>query len=227
MLTKEQTSAIDAMTAQFRAKQKRAQNGADGAPTPTPAKSAPKKSAPPNSTLGASDAEQLEEAVAQAVRAAAEAVEAAADPGSEPVLELTPDQTTDLDQEPAPEPVPVLAPESTPEPELSVPPSAYHERSEAEAREDESWARANLRWSGANAFADMANVLRVMGRHPAFYGRFLFDKSTGEIHDRGAVMLGWQVDELCAEIQERFIPEVSQEIVFKALVIAANRNSAD
>ena len=74
---------------------------------------------------------------------------------------------------------------------------------------------------------DIANVLRVLERHPDFAGRFRFSKGMGKICDRGKVLLGWQLDELTATIQERFLPAVPEAIIAKAVAIVAHRSADD
>ena len=97
-------------------------------------------------------------------------------------------------------------------------------RSRREAQNDENWSLDHLRWSGDRAYGDLANVLRIFDHHPDFAGRFRFNKSMGKVMNKGTVMLGWQLDETVAIIQERFIPEVAPETVIKSLMICANRN---
>ncbi|NNL88835.1 MAG: hypothetical protein HKP25_07165 [Marinicaulis sp.] len=115
----------------------------------------------------------------------------------------------------------IYEPESEP---LQPEPLTTH-CSRQDAQYDENWSLDNLRWSGERAYGDLANVLRIFGRHPEFAGRFRFNKSMGKVMNKGTVMLGWQLDETVAIVQERFIPEVSPETVIRALMICANRNS--
>ena len=104
-----------------------------------------------------------------------------------------------------------------------VPAALKSARSQKEIKSDEAWALQNLRCSGDRAYADIANILRILTRHPDFVGRFQFDKPMGKVINRGTIMMGWQIDELSAVIQERFIPEIPPETVQKALMICANR----
>ena len=89
---------------------------------------------------------------------------------------------------------------------------------------DEEWARENLRWRDGEPIADLANVLRILERHDDFAGRYSFMKGMDKVCDYRRVMLGWQIDELAAIVQERFLPGVPENIVTRALLVAANRN---
>jgi hypothetical protein len=95
----------------------------------------------------------------------------------------------------------------------------------AETATDEDWVKANLRFGDGLAYNDLANCLRVIERHPDFKGRFKFNEMLSKVVDRGAVMVEWRIHEVAAELQERFMPEVSPETVGRALVIAANRGA--
>lgn len=88
---------------------------------------------------------------------------------------------------------------------------------------DADWAKANLRFDGGRPFQDIANCLRVLEKHPDFKGRFRYNDMLSKVVDRGAVMVEWRINEIAAELQERFMPEISPETVGRALVIAANR----
>jgi hypothetical protein len=93
----------------------------------------------------------------------------------------------------------------------------------AESAGDGAWGKENLRFDGGRPFNDLANCLRVLERHPDFKGRFKFNEMLSKVVDRGSVMVEWRVNEVAAELQERFMPEVAPETVGRALVIAANR----
>ncbi len=88
------------------------------------------------------------------------------------------------------------------------------------------WARENLRFDGGLVLIDLANCLRVLERHPDFAGRFRFNEMLNKVVDRGAVMVEWRINEITADLQERFLPGVAPENVSRALFIAANRASA-
>jgi hypothetical protein len=90
---------------------------------------------------------------------------------------------------------------------------------------DAGWAKANLRFEAGRAYNDLANCLRVLERHPDFKGRFKFNEMLSKVLDRGAVMVEWRINEIAAELQERFLPEISPETVGRALVIAGNRSA--
>jgi len=92
---------------------------------------------------------------------------------------------------------------------------------------DPSFVEEHLRRDGNGVILDMANVLRVLERHPDFAGRFRFNAGMGKICDCGKVLLGWQIDELTAVIQERFLPAVPEATVAKAVAVVAHRASAD
>ena len=89
--------------------------------------------------------------------------------------------------------------------------------------DDAAWIAANLRCENGKPYRDIANVVRILMRHPDFAGRFWFNKAMVKVVDRGAIMLDWQVNALAADVQERFLPEISEDVVAKAVVIAANR----
>ena len=124
----------------------------------------------------------------------------------------------------ATEPAEVLLEE--PQQPLPPPPKALRaDRSNNDIENDIAWAAGNLRNNGDQPYADLANVLRIFNRHPDFQGRFGYDRSMAKVHDKGTIMLAWQVDELCAIIQERFIPAIPPEMVSRALLIFANRHA--
>ncbi|MDZ7627084.1 MAG: hypothetical protein U5J99_01600 [Parvularculaceae bacterium] len=91
---------------------------------------------------------------------------------------------------------------------------------------DDEWSKANLRFDGAKPLKDLANCLRVFENHPEYKGRFRFNEMLNKVVDRGAVMVEWRINEITADLQERFMPDVAPENVSKALFIAANRASA-
>ncbi len=93
----------------------------------------------------------------------------------------------------------------------------------SEASGDAEWARANLRFDEGRPYNDLANCLRVLERHPDFKGRFKYNEMLSKVVDRGAVMVEWRISEIAAELQERFLPEITPETVGRSLVIAANR----
>jgi hypothetical protein len=72
---------------------------------------------------------------------------------------------------------------------------------------------------------DLANAVRVLERHPDYARRFSYNAEMGKTFDRGKVMLAWQVDAICAEIQERFLPALSESTFQRAMMIAANRSA--
>ncbi|MEZ5917446.1 MAG: hypothetical protein R3C40_07775 [Parvularculaceae bacterium] len=88
---------------------------------------------------------------------------------------------------------------------------------------DEAWARKNLRWRDGRPLTDYANCLRVLEQHEDFQGRFKYNEVINRVLDKGTVMLDWRMTELTAAIQERFIPEISIDVVSRSLVTAANR----
>jgi len=90
--------------------------------------------------------------------------------------------------------------------------------------QDLAWAKENLRWADEKPIPDMANVLRVLDRHPDFKGRYIYNETLNKVLDKGTLMLDWRVSECCAVIQERFVPEIPESAVNNALVICANRN---
>ncbi len=95
----------------------------------------------------------------------------------------------------------------------------------ADRQSDAEWGKANLRFGAGLPYNDLANCLRVIERHPDFKGRFKFNEMLSKVVDRGAVMVEWRINEIAAELQERFMPEVPPETVGRALVITANRGS--
>lgn len=89
---------------------------------------------------------------------------------------------------------------------------------------DEEWASANLRQCEEGyLILDLANVLRIVERHPEFVGRYLYDVNMHKVIDNGVIMVQWQVDALAGEIQERFMPGVNEALVQKAVDVAANK----
>ena len=90
--------------------------------------------------------------------------------------------------------------------------------------QDLAWAKENLRWSNEKPLSDLANVMRVLDRHPEFKGRYIFNETLNKVLDKGTLMLEWRIHECCAVIQERFIPEIAENTVNNALVICANHN---
>ena len=107
--------------------------------------------------------------------------------------------------------------------DFSPPKRRREDREAIQEDRDASWASAHLRRRDGVVLLDLANVLRVFERHPNFRGRFMYDQPMGKVLDRGSVLMAWQIDALAAEIQERFLPEMCEQTVFKALIIAANR----
>lgn len=109
----------------------------------------------------------------------------------------------------------------------NAPASASDEKKKAtrprELTEDQAWARSNLRFREGKPCLDIANALRVFERHEAFSGRFKFNETLNKVMDKGAVMLDWRVSEVVAIMQERFMPEISGDVVEKALIVHANR----
>lgn len=91
--------------------------------------------------------------------------------------------------------------------------------------DDDAWAKENLRARAEEPIPDLANVMRIFERHPDFIGRFWFNKGMGKVVDRGSVLLNWQLDEIGAVIQERFLPNVDIDVVRRGLYIAANKNA--
>lgn len=91
---------------------------------------------------------------------------------------------------------------------------------------DDDWSAENLRLRDGRPLNDLANCLRVLERHPDYKGRFRYNDMLAKVVDRGAVMVEWRINEITADIQERFLPDVAPENVAKALVIAANRGGA-
>lgn len=91
---------------------------------------------------------------------------------------------------------------------------------------DEEWALANLRWRANAPIVDLANVVRILERHPDFQKRFKYNDVLTKVMDRGAVMLEWRINDITAIIQERFIPEAPVDMVSRALLVVSNRGSA-
>ncbi len=92
-----------------------------------------------------------------------------------------------------------------------------------ELSEDEVWARKNLRWRDGRPITDMANALRIFERHDDFKGRYRFNEMVNRVLDRGVVMIDWRIAEVCVVLQERFVPAIPEDVVLKALTIAANK----
>ncbi|MFN0023402.1 MAG: hypothetical protein ACKVS5_05825 [Parvularculaceae bacterium] len=97
---------------------------------------------------------------------------------------------------------------------------------ESAAPADLDWATENLRRTDGGVILDLANCLRIFERHPDYRGRFRYNDMLNKVVDRGAVMVEWRINEITADIQERFLPGLAVENVSKALFIAANRSSA-
>ncbi len=95
---------------------------------------------------------------------------------------------------------------------------------EAAVDSDAQWVEANLRRDAeGRIYADLANCLRIIERHPDFKGRFRFNEVLVKVLDKGTVMIEWRLGEFVSQMQERFIPEIPYEIASRALVVAANR----
>lgn len=92
---------------------------------------------------------------------------------------------------------------------------------------DPSFVEEHLRKDANGVVLDIANVLRILERHPDFAGRFRFNEGMGKICDRGKVLLGWKIDEMAAIIQERFLPGISEALVAKAITVVAHRAAED
>lgn len=98
---------------------------------------------------------------------------------------------------------------------------------EAPGANDAQWVDANLRRDENGAiYKDLANCLRIYERHPDFRGRFRYNDVLTKVLDKGTVMIEWRLSDLVSVIQERFVPEMPYEIAVRALVVAANRNTA-
>lgn len=102
-------------------------------------------------------------------------------------------------------------------------PQPVDSKEPSQADKDLAWARENLRFRANEPFIDIANALRVLERHPEFDGRFRYNTSLKKVMDKGAVMLDWRVAEVVAVIQERFLPEITESDVNKALIVHSNR----
>ncbi len=103
---------------------------------------------------------------------------------------------------------------------------AKFEKAPEPVSSDGAWSEENLRQRDGRTLTDLANCLRVFERHPEYKGRFRFNEMLNKVVDRGAVMVEWRINEITADLQERFMPDVAPENVSKALFIAANRASA-
>jgi hypothetical protein len=126
---------------------------------------------------------------------------------AETLLQTPPEVAEQPEPREAPSPAPVVVPDIITE----------------HADDDAAWVAANLRCDNGKPYRDIANVVRILMTHPDFAGRFWFNKAMVKVVDRGAIMLDWQIDALAADLQERFLPEISESIVGSAVVIAANR----
>ncbi len=115
--------------------------------------------------------------------------------------------------------------EAVVEPE-SKRPLDRRKRSATKWSEDGPWAQVELRWQDGLALLDLANAMRILERHPDYVGRFSYNGGMKKVFDRGVVMRDWQVDAICAEIQERFLPALPEATFDRALMVAANRNAA-
>lgn len=156
-------------------------------------------------------------------RASAPAEETAAEEAP-----VAPDDIPANDETPAGPAAP--APETATDParaplEEPRPAPVLSETKPADPAVDERWARENLRWRGDQPVLDMANVLRILDGHEEFAGRFRYNDNLNKVMDKGAVMLDWRLAEVCAVIQERFLPEITEADVRKALLVHANRKS--
>jgi hypothetical protein len=89
---------------------------------------------------------------------------------------------------------------------------------------DEQWARENLRWRGAEVLLDLANVVRILERHPDYQRRYKYNEVLTKVMDRGSVMLEWRINDLTAILQERFMPGVPVDLVARGLLVVSNRS---
>jgi hypothetical protein len=89
---------------------------------------------------------------------------------------------------------------------------------------DRVWAKENLRWRDGFALLDIANAMRVLDRHEDYKGRFRYNDDVDKVLDKGSIMLDWRILEVCADIQERFLPDISETAVRAALTVNGNRN---
>jgi hypothetical protein len=89
---------------------------------------------------------------------------------------------------------------------------------------DRVWAKENLRWRDGFPLLDIANAMRVLDRHEDYKGRFRYNDDVDKVLDKGSIMLDWRVLEVCADIQERFLPDISETAVRAALTVNGNRN---
>ncbi len=90
---------------------------------------------------------------------------------------------------------------------------------------DRVWAKQNLRWRDGFPLLDIANAMRVLDRHEDFKGRFRYNDDVDKVLDKGSIMLDWRVLEVCADIQERFLPNIPENVVRAALTVNGNRNN--
>ncbi len=92
---------------------------------------------------------------------------------------------------------------------------------------DRAWAKQNLRWRDGFPLLDIANAMRVLDRHEDYKGRFRYNDDVDKVLDKGSIMLDWRVLEVCADIQERFLPDISETAMRAALVVSGNRNNTN
>ena len=102
-------------------------------------------------------------------------------------------------------------------------PQSVGKKEPSQADRDFAWARENLRFKGSEPMIDIANALRVLERHSDFDGRFRYNPTLKKVMDKGSVMLDWRVAEIVAILQERFLPEIPEDVVGKALIVHSNR----
>jgi len=105
-------------------------------------------------------------------------------------------------------------------------PAAAQPAQQSEDNPDRAWAKENLRWRDGHALLDIANAMRVLDRHEEYKGRFRYNDDLGKVLDKGSIMLDWRILEVCADIQERFMPGISETAVRGALIVSGNRNNA-
>ncbi len=105
-------------------------------------------------------------------------------------------------------------------------PAAAEPAQPSEDNPDRAWAKENLRWRDGFPLLDIANVMRVLDRHEEYKGRFRYNDDLGKVTDKGSIMLDWRILEVCADLQERFLPGISETVVRGALIVCGNRNCA-
>ncbi len=93
-----------------------------------------------------------------------------------------------------------------------------------EANPDQLWAKKNLRFRDGRPLLDIANMMRIFERHEEYKGRFRYNETLNKVLDKGSLMLDWRIMEVCADVQERFLPEVPETVVRNALIVMGNRN---